>query len=66
MKTARELITDLEAAGRSQVSLSICLGVSQPTISRIARGINLSDEQLYRDLIRLHQRVMSPLKQAAA
>jgi hypothetical protein len=57
MKTARELIYELEAAGISQVVLSISTGVSQPTISRIARGVNLSDEHVYRVLYGIHQRV---------
>jgi transcriptional regulator with XRE-family HTH domain len=57
MRTARELIAELEAAGISQVSLSIATGVSQPTISRIARGVNLSDENVYRVLYGIHLRV---------
>lgn len=59
MKTARELIEDLGAAGISQVALAISTGVSQPTINRIARGVNLADEHVYRVLYGIHQRVMA-------
>lgn len=54
MKTAKELVEELSAAGMTQAQIAEKTGITQPTISRIQSGLSEGRSANFRRLSELH------------